>query len=564
MLHQRDSIPFVRPVILLLFGLLLAGDAASQTNVLFVGDTHFGENYQENRSENILETQGYPYMIENFTGFLQSADLVVANLETPITDLEESPFVNKSYLHWADPVLTPYHLLENNISVVSLANNHTLDYAVPGYDQTVAVLQSEGFEWFGAGSDDEAAAEPYVREFQVGGNSFTLGVIGAFEYSSTYDEDYDFYADATTPGTNLLSASAIEAQVAALRAEYPGIFIVAFPHWGRNYRFKTDDQTEMGHDLILAGVDMVIGHGAHMIQEVELYHDRWIVYSLGNMVFGSSGRYASNDAPPYGFLLELILEDGGAAIDRQFRLYPIFTNNLLTGFQSRFVTLSEFDEVETLLLDLGGAGSWDALHSLGQDGDGNRYLEFPFVAPSIKTEFMYDDFEPGTLGNYTLGSTADGELKTGNSYCRYESCIRLQDDNGIESAFYTTNPFDASGQDRIEVEYWTRSRNGEDGDSYFVKYFDGSTYQTVATFVHGTDFTHNDEQNRIVVIDSSSYTMSSEARIMFEASGTDNSDDFYFDQIRVTGFTAVPEPGFTMLLILGVGFLGTVEGWRRH
>ena len=49
---------------------------------------------------------------------------------------------------------------------------------------------------------------------------------------------------------------------------------MAFPHWGRNYQWKTDDQTEMGHDLIDSGIDMVIGHGAHMMQEVERYSFR--------------------------------------------------------------------------------------------------------------------------------------------------------------------------------------------------------------------------------------------------------------------------------------------------
>lgn len=62
------------------------------TSILFVGDTHFGENYQEGYSENILVSEGYQYTIQNFSPFLHDAESVFANLETPVTDLEESPF----------------------------------------------------------------------------------------------------------------------------------------------------------------------------------------------------------------------------------------------------------------------------------------------------------------------------------------------------------------------------------------------------------------------------------------------------------------------------------------
>jgi hypothetical protein len=563
---------FLRPSLFLcltcLISLTLAGEAISQTSILFVGDTHFGENYQENLSTNILATEGYQYTIENFSSFLTQADAVIANLETPVTDLEESPFTTKSYLHWADPVLSPLHLILNNISVVSLANNHTLDYGVQGLDQTLDILDSEGISWFGAGSDEDEAGEPYVHEYQVGNQTFTLAVFGAYEYRSSYAADYDWYADETNPGAKRLSAGDMASQILALKDQNPDVFVVAFPHWGSNYRFKTTAQTEMGHDLINSGADMVIGHGAHMLQEVELYQDKWIVYSLGNMVFGSPGRYASENAPPYGFILELALEDNDSAVAAAFRLYPIFTDNRITNYQSRYVSVSEFDEVADILLDTGGTGSWDDLVTEGRDSRGNDYLEFPLIDGLVETEFMYDNFEVETLGNYTLGSTTDAELKVGSAYCLSGSCIRIQDDRGIESSFFTTNSFDASGQDRLEIDFWTRSRNGEDGESYLVKYFDGTGYRTVATFVQGTDYVHNEIQNRRVVIDSSTYTLSPEARILFEASGSGNSDDFYFDQIRVSGFSTVPEPGSTVLLISGVGFLIGISGnqrgrWRR-
>ncbi|MFT5694823.1 MAG: poly-gamma-glutamate capsule biosynthesis protein CapA/YwtB (metallophosphatase superfamily) [Myxococcota bacterium] len=552
----------------LAIALLIAPQVQAGTSILFGGDTHFGENYN---NDDVLTIEGYQYTIENFTSFLQQADAVVVNLETPITDLEESPLTGKSYLHWADPVLTPFHLLANNISVASLANNHTLDFGVPGLDQTFSVMQAEGFEWFGAGSDVTEAKAPWTQTFQVGNRSFTLVVIGAFEYRASYDADYNWFASDTNPGAYTLSARDIGAQVAAIKDVTPDVFVVAFPHWGSNYAWKTSDQTEMGHELINSGVDMVIGHGAHMLQEVELYQDRWIVYSLGNLVFNSLGRYASENAPPHSLILEMDLEDNGQAVEANFRLFPTFTDNRITGFQSRFVTPAEFDYVESLLLTRGGTGSWDSLYSEGQDADGNPYLELPLLDGHTRTVLQYDNFEPETLGNYTLGSTSDADLKSaGHQHCVAGSCIRLQDDNGIESSFFTTNGFDASGYDRLEIDYWMKSRFGETGDEYYVKYFDGTTWHTVATFVLGVDFVHDDIQNRVVVVDGSQYTMSSEAKILFEAAGGDNTDDLYFDQVRVSGVAEMAPasvPGlsaWTMMgLVASLGFFGVSTTRRR-
>ena len=66
------------------------------------------------------------------------------------------------------------------------------------------------------------------------------------------------------------------------------------------------------------------------------------------------------------------------------------------------------------------------------------------------------------------------------------------------------------------------------------------------------DFVHDDIQNRVVVVDGSQYTMSSSAKILFEAAGKDNSDDLYFDQIRVTGVTAPAPPTVPALGALAI------------
>ena len=79
-------------------------------------------------------------------------------------------------------------------------------------------------------------------------------------------------------------ASKIAVQVVALRREDPTVFVIAFPHWGRDYEQITANQRRLGRALVDAGVDLVIGHGAHLLQGLELYRGRWIAYGIGNFV----------------------------------------------------------------------------------------------------------------------------------------------------------------------------------------------------------------------------------------------------------------------------------------
>src|SRR5262249_22983896 len=106
--------------------------------IVLLGDTSFGENYQQlyakkNPNNNILQSKGYDYCLNNFRNFLTTANLVIANLETPLTSLTQSPYAGKkSYIHFSDVDKAPESLLKHNISVVTLANNHSFDYGAEG------------------------------------------------------------------------------------------------------------------------------------------------------------------------------------------------------------------------------------------------------------------------------------------------------------------------------------------------------------------------------------------------------------------------------------------------
>jgi len=328
---------------------------ADPIEVLLLGDTSFGENYHDRLAsegrEPVLRTRGYGYMIANFAPILAEADFAIANLETPITDRFPSPFAGeKTYIHYADIEHTPEQLARHGIDVVSLANNHAFDFGAAGLEQTEDLLRAHGIAPCGAGANIAAARAPVVHSFDTDARTVTIAILCMFERRDSYAETYAFYAGQDRPGTFGLDPSAVAQIIERLRGQHEDLFVIAFPHWGRNYRRATGAQREQARALVAAGVDLVVGHGAHVFQEVEIVDGTPVVFGLGNFVFGSPGRYAKERAHPYSLIGALHLSPAGSA-RRAFslRLYPVFSDNRQTAYQPRFVSDPEFLEVIELL-----------------------------------------------------------------------------------------------------------------------------------------------------------------------------------------------------------------------
>lgn len=348
--------------------------------VLFLGDTSFGENYQERLAdaggENVLKEHGYDHMMANFAAILDDTSLVAANLETPITDLVSSPLAGrKRYIHYAHVEETPRHLAKYGIGLVSLANNHAMDFGGAGLAQTLASLTQRGIATCGAGPDESRARRAHRHNVELGPMVFRMAVICAFEFSHVHERDLGSYAGARTAGVNPLAVSEVAAQVHALRREDPGVFVVVFAHWGRDYHRVTANQRLLGRALVDAGVDLVVGHGAHLLQGLELYKGRWIVYGIGNFIFGSPGRYALFEAHPYSAIAELTVEATGGGLAKRLRLYPIVTDNAVTGYRGRFVSDAEYNDAGSLLVARSYVGlRFEAVVHRGRNRHG-RYFE---------------------------------------------------------------------------------------------------------------------------------------------------------------------------------------------
>jgi poly-gamma-glutamate capsule biosynthesis protein CapA/YwtB (metallophosphatase superfamily) len=356
---KKELVFLLIPLLLLLLGSCHKSSANSSDSdtheivINFGGDIDLGDRYHQHRKQKnhtcIIRENGYKHSFIKIKPLLQSADLLVANLETPLYNKVENNKLarKKRYLHWCQPQEAIAVLKDVNFNYLNLANNHVLDQSETGLRKTINLLDSAKIEYFGAGDNATDASRAICLEKTVGKRR--VYIIGGFEYRLNYDQNYQFYASENIPGVNNWRAAEASKQIKKLREKDPTAFIIAFPHWGQNYKWANNNQKTLGRELIDAGVDLIIGHGAHKFQEIEQYKERWIFYSLGNLVMNSPGRYDKMKALPYSFILKTSLRESNSKILPEFKLYPIFSNNKITNYQPHFVTEKEIQLIKTEL-----------------------------------------------------------------------------------------------------------------------------------------------------------------------------------------------------------------------
>lgn len=153
------------------------------------------------------------------------------------------------------------------------------------------------------------------------------------------------------------------------------------------------------------------------------------------------------------------------------------------------------------------------------------------------TVITFDNFETG-MGNYTDGG-ADMSRYTGGTYAHQGvAAADIQDNSGVASSFYHTASYDVTGYNTLEVAFWFQMVSMEKGEDFWVQYFDGSTWRTVATFAQGATYGNNIFYNAVVTISRSSYNFPTNAKIRFMCDASNNADDVYIDEIEFRGSTS--------------------------
>ncbi len=165
------------------------------------------------------------------------------------------------------------------------------------------------------------------------------------------------------------------------------------------------------------------------------------------------------------------------------------------------------------------------------------------------TEIIYDEFESG-WGNWTDGGS-DCRRYTGGTYAHQGSAaVNLQDNTG--SSVVSTSNLALSGYSEILVDFWYRARSMENNEDFWLQISTngGSGYTTVQSWARGTDFSNGTFYEESVTING--YTLTDQTRIRFRVDASNNGDDVYFDEIRIsasTGGSESPAAGEGMLIL---------------
>ena len=192
-------------------------------------------------------------------------------------------------------------------------------------------------------------------------------------------------------------------------------------------------------------------------------------------------------------------------------------------------------------LQLGGSGSsgsdfaWQAAQA-NSAGSPNANQTFT-GGGSAPTWSVLDanDFESG-WGAYSDGG-GDARRSANDSGFAHQGayCIRLRDNSGTASSFYSTNDADYSSYSEIRIQFWFIGNSMENGEDLLVEFYDGSQWQVAATFISGTDFTNGAFENPEVIIDSASFNFNANNKIRFRCDASANGDQVYIDEVEIAG-----------------------------
>jgi poly-gamma-glutamate capsule biosynthesis protein CapA/YwtB (metallophosphatase superfamily) len=229
-----------------------------EAKILFVGDMSFDRYIRE-----VSYAKGGEFVFSCIDNFLKDSDLVVGNLEGPITEnASRSMFTvpgSDDNFVFTFPTNTARLLAENNVKLVNLGNNHMLNFSRDGLLQTKKFLTQAGVKYFG---DPDAVENEKVARMNLG------GVPVSFVSWS------DFNSDSTD-----ITAAQIKKEAESGRK------VIVYAHWGDEYLPPPDRVKKLAHSFVDAGAGLIVGSHPHIIQVSETYKGKQIYYSLGNFIF---------------------------------------------------------------------------------------------------------------------------------------------------------------------------------------------------------------------------------------------------------------------------------------
>lgn len=297
--------------------LSVVGDCTLGTDETFDYDTSLNAYY---------ENYGADYFLQNVKDIFSADDLTIANFEGTLTDSDERE--DKTFAFKAPASYTSI-LTGGSVEAVNTANNHSHDYGDQSFDDTLAALDDAGIVHFGY---DETAVMD-VKGIKV-------GLVGIYEL-------YD----------HLEREQQLKDNIAKVKADGAQLIVVIF-HWGNETETVPDsNQTTLGRIAIDEGADLVCGHHPHVLQGIETYKGRNIVYSLGNFCFG--GNSSPSDMDTMIYQQTFTIDADGVKKDNVTNIIPCsISSAAYDGYNNYQPTPAEGDEATRILGKINERSSW--------------------------------------------------------------------------------------------------------------------------------------------------------------------------------------------------------------
>lgn len=307
-----------------------------------LGDTYFGEYYtglrQRRGIDDALTRYGYDYSFQRLQSILHNSDYNIVNLEAALTSEKSSPLKGKkSFILKGDGHKTVQSLKRQNIHAVTLGNNHLMDYGECGLHDTLGQLETAQLKYIGAGMNGLEANLP----LEIWIHNRQIIIFSGYWYRNNAHQLHDFYSIGNSPGVNCLSGG-LNDNIKRAKQRNPQALVIVIPHWGVDWKKTHTLQKKYANQLIQSGADLIIGHGAHLMQDIQTINDKKVLYGIGNNVFNSNGEYGRWSVPSYSFFVQIRFHPSG---NNQLCIYPIYTDNLKTFWQPYLVKEEEFSEV---------------------------------------------------------------------------------------------------------------------------------------------------------------------------------------------------------------------------
>ncbi|MBD3362799.1 CapA family protein [Candidatus Dojkabacteria bacterium] len=278
-------------------------EVQQEVTILFAGDTMLARSIGDMI---ITGENPFKYVKDEFIKY----DFVILNLECVVSD-RGAPFAGKKFTFQA-PVRAISTLELSGVDIVSLSNNHTMDYGNNAFLDMIQRLDNSEIRYFGGGRDRKAAFAPLI----IQRNGISIALLAFNEPESWVTKAGEDSAGTAWYQEDYLFDSITEAEDTA------DVTIVV-THWGTEYsREFSGDQQIKAQKMIDAGADLIVGAHPHVIQGFEVYEGKYIYYSLGNFAFDQMPH--RGDGSGKGNMLEMSIEGNG---NYQTRLIPIQLTN---------------------------------------------------------------------------------------------------------------------------------------------------------------------------------------------------------------------------------------------